>query len=448
MRKVKVRFAPSPTGRIHLGNARGALINWLHARRHAGHLLLRLDDTDRERSTEAFALGIQDDLRWLGLGWDSCVRQSDRLARYAAAADTLRAAGRLYPCYETEEELQLKRFQMVSGGGLQVYDRSALRLSERQIRAYEAEGRVPHWRFLIAYEETAWTDAIRGPQVFQGSKLSDPVLVRADGSPTYTLASVVDDAELAITHVIRGEDHVANTAVQLQIFKALGAGTDIAFAHFTLLTDAGGHNLSKRLGSLSIESLRADGLEAMAINSLLARLGTSDPVEPVADLGRLVAGFDLDRFSRAAPKLDLEEIHRLNGPVLHAMPFDAVRDRLAAAGLGSLDEAFWMAIRANLSRFGDAAAWWSICRAALAPVVEDASYLAQAASLLPPAPWDETTWGTWTRAIGTSTGRKGRALFMPLRLALTAREHGPELKTLLPILGRERAEARLRGETA
>jgi glutamyl-tRNA synthetase len=448
MGMVKVRFAPSPTGRIHLGNARGALINWLHARRHEGQLLLRLDDTDRERSTEAFALGIQEDLRWLGLAWDDCVRQSDRLARYEAAADALRGAGRLYPCYESEEELQLKRFQMVAGGGHQVYDRAALRLSDRQIRAFEAEGRKPHWRFLIAYEETAWNDTIRGPQVFQGSKLIDPVLVRADGSPTYTLASVVDDTELGITHVIRGEDHVANTAVQLQIFKALGAAADIAFAHFTLLTDAGGHNLSKRLGSLSIESLRTEGLEAMAINSLLARLGTSDPVEPVADLERLVAGFDLERFGRAAPKLDLEEIRRLNGPVLHAMPFAAVRGRLSALGLDAMDDGFWTAIRANLSRLDDACAWWAICRSALMPLIEDADYLVQAASLLPSSPWDETTWGNWTRAIGAATGRKGRSLFMPLRLALTAREHGPELKTLLPILGRERAEARLRGETA
>ena len=448
MTDVKVRFAPSPTGRIHLGNARGALINWLHARRTGGALLLRLDDTDRQRSTDAFALGIQDDLRWLGLGWDDCVRQSDRLDRYAAAADRLRSAGRLYPCYETEEELQLRRFQMIAGGGVQIYDRAALRLSERQIRGFEAEGRKPHWRFLIAYEETAWDDTIRGRQVFQGSRLSDPVLVRADGTPTYTLASVVDDAELGITHVIRGEDHVANTAVQLQIFRALGAAREIAFAHFTLLTDAGGHNLSKRLGSLSIESLRDEGLEPMAINSLLARLGTADPVEPCPALADLVGGFDLGRFSRAAPKLDLEEIRRLNGPVLHATPFATVAARLEALGLGARDEGFWLAIRANLSRLSEAAEWWAICRAGLAPRIEDAGFLDTAAALLPPEPWDDTTWGAWTKAVAGATGRKGKALFMPLRLALTAREHGPELKTLLPILGRARAEARLRGETA
>ena len=448
MTDIRLRFAPSPTGRLHLGNARGALVNWLHARRHGGRLLLRLDDTDRQRSTAEFAQAIQDDLLWLGLGWDEFVRQSDRLERYAAAAERLRGAGRLYPCYETEEELQLKRFQMVAGGGVQIYDRAALRLSERQIRDYEAEGRRPHWRFLIAYEETAWDDAIRGRQSFQGSRLSDPVLLRADGTPTYTLASVVDDAELGITHVVRGEDHVANTAVQLQIFRALGAVREIAFAHFTLLTDAGGHNLSKRLGSLSIASLREEGIEPMAINSLLARLGTADPVEACAALEELLPRFDLGRFSRAAPKLDVEEIRRLNGPVLLASPFAAVRGRLEAAGLAGIDEPFWLAIRANLSRLGEAAQWWSICRAVLEPRVDDPGFAAQAAALLPPEPWDEATWGAWTRAVSEATGRKGRALFMPLRLALTAREHGPELKTLLPILGRDRAQTRLRGIAA
>ncbi len=448
MTDIRLRFAPSPTGRIHLGNARGALVNWLQARRLGGRLLLRLDDTDRQRSTGEYAQAIQDDLLWLGLGWDEFVRQSDRLDRYAAAAERLRAAGRLYACYETEEELQLKRFQMVAGGGVQIYDRAALRLSERQVRAFEAEGRRPHWRFLIAYEETAWDDAIRGRQSFQGSRLSDPVLVRADGTPTYTLASVVDDAELGVTHVVRGEDHVANTAVQLQIFRALDVSRDIAFGHFTLLTDAGGHNLSKRLGSLSIASLREEGLEPMAINALLARLGTADPVEPCAALEDLVPRFDLGRFSRAAPKLDVEDIRRLNGPVLHASPLAAVRDRLAAAGLAGIDEAFWLAIRANLSRLGEAAEWWSICRAVRSPLVDDPAFAACAAALLPPEPWDETTWGAWTRAVAEATCRKGRALFMPLRLALTAREHGPELKTLLPILGRARAEARLRGIAA
>jgi len=447
MGDVKVRFAPSPTGRIHLGNARGALVNWLFARRHGGEILLRLDDTDRERSTEAFARGIQDDLRWLGLGWDALARQSDRLDRYAEAAETLRAAGRLYPCWETEEELQLRRFQAVAAGGPSLYDRAALRLTEAQRAAFVAEGRRPHWRFLIAAEETGWTDLIRGAQRFDGARLSDPVLVRADGMPTYTLASVVDDIDFAISHVIRGEDHVANTAVQLQIFLALG-GNLPEFAHFSLLADAGGHNLSKRLGSLSIESLRGEGLEPMAINALLARLGTADPIEPAWSLDALVAGFDLGRFSRASPKLDLEEIRRLNAPIVHALPYAAVAPRLAALGCGAMDATFWEAVRANLARVDEARDWWTICRAPLVPVIEDAAFLLGAAALLPPEPWTAETWTGWTRAVAAATGRKGRALFMPLRLALTGREHGPELKTLLPLLGRARALARLEGREA
>lgn len=448
MTGVRVRFAPSPTGRIHVGNARGALINWLFARRAGGEFLLRLDDTDRERSTEAFARGIEEDLRWLGLTWDAFARQSDRFARYAAAAERLKVAGRLYPCYETDEENQLKRFQQVAAGGLQIYDRAALRLSDKQRRDYESEGRRPHWRFLIEYKETSWLDGVRGMQTFHGSKLSDPVLVRADGTPTYTLASVVDDTELAVTHVIRGEDHVANTAVQLQIFEALGAAESISFAHFTLLTDAGGHNLSKRLGSLSIESLRAEGLSPMSINALLARLGTADPIEPVIDLLDLVAGFDLSRFGRASPKLDVDEIRRLNAAIVHDLPFERVQSELARLALTGIDEVFWNAVRPNLGRIADAQDWWRICREPLAPVIEDPAFVGTAAGLLPSEPWSSDTWPTWTKAVGAATGRKGKPLFQPLRLALTAREHGPELKTLLPILGRRRAEARLRGETA
>ncbi len=448
MADVKVRFAPSPTGRIHLGNVRGALVNWLFARRHGGRMLLRLDDTDRARSTEAFARAIEADLRWLGLGWDELARQSDRLARYADAAGALRAAGRLYPCYETEEELGLRRLR-AAGGGPQPYDRAALRLDADARRALEAQGRRPHWRFLLEAGEVAWEDGMRGRVSFEGALLSDPVLLRADGSPTYTLASVVDDLDFAITHVIRGEDHVANTAVQIQIFRALGAAELPSFVHFPLLTDAGGHNLSKRLGSLSVAVLRdEEGLEPMAINALLARLGTSDPVEPVATLAALIEGFDLSRFGRASPKLDVEDLRRLNAPLVHAMDFGTAAPRLAALGLGGIDAPFWEAIRANLSRVADARDWWSICRETLEPPGGERGFLDAAAALLPPEPWDAGSWGAWTAAVSAATGRRGRALFMPLRLALTGREHGPELKTLLPILGRARAEARLRGTPA
>jgi glutamyl-tRNA synthetase len=446
---TRVRFAPSPTGRLHLGSVRGALVNWLFARATGGRFVLRLDDTDPERSTEEFAQSIRDDLKWLGLGWDEYARQSDRFDSYYAAIEQLKAAGRLYPCYETPEELEQKRFRQVAAGDLQVYDRASLRLSEGQKRAFEAEGRKPHWRFLLDYKPVTWHDLIRGAVAFEGMKLSDPVLLRADATPIYTLASVVDDIALGITHVIRGEDHVANTAVQLQLFEALGRdpGT-LAFGHFTLFTDAGGHKLSKRLGSLSVAAMRDEGIEPMAINALLARLGTSDPVEPVASLDPLVASFDLAKFSRAAPKLDTEELKRLNARLIHAMPFAAAAERLAALGLGDVDEALWEAARPNLATIADIALWRDICRGKIAPKIEDTAFAATAAQLLPPEPWDATTWQVWTKAVGAATGRKGRELYRPLRLALTGREDGPELKILLPLLGRARSEARLLGGTA
>ncbi|MEJ1996137.1 MAG: glutamate--tRNA ligase, partial [Limibacillus sp.] len=300
---MKLRFAPSPTGRLHVGNARVALINWLYARQNGGAFLLRMDDTDEERSTAEFAEAIERDLTWLGLAWDAFARQSERTERYDLAAQSLKASGRLYPCYETADELSLKRKAQLSAGRPPLYDRAALNLSEEKRRAYEAEGRRPHWRFKLEHAAIDWDDLVRGPQHFEGDKLSDPVLIREDGRPLYTLSSVVDDAELGVTHVLRGEDHVANTAVQVQLFEALGAEVP-TFGHLPLLTDAEGKGLSKRLGSLSLEALRAEGLEPMTLNAYLAALGTSEHAEPALDLAELVARFDLSRYGRAAPKFD------------------------------------------------------------------------------------------------------------------------------------------------
>ena len=444
---VAVRFAPSPTGRLHVGNIRLALVNWLFARRHGGTFLLRLDDTDRERSTEAFAAGIEQDMAWLGLAWDRFARESDRMARYDDALATLKAAGRLYPCYETPEELALRRRSRISRSAPPVYDRAALRLGEADRARLEAEGRRPHWRFRLDHEPVEWDDLVRGRQRFHGKDLSDPVLLREDGRPLYTLSSVVDDIDLAITHVIRGEDHVANTAVQVQLWQALG-GPVPTFAHLPLLVDAAGQGLSKRLGSLAVAELREDGIEPMALNSLLARLGTSDPVEPRASLDELVAGFDIARVSRATPRFDAEELKRLNARLLHLLPFDTVRGRLGDLGMDGVDEAFWLAVRPNIARLIETLDWWRIAREPIAPVIGDPAFAAEVARLLPPEPWNDGTWSTWVDAVRQATGRKGKALFMPLRLALTGREHGPELRNLLPLLGRERAAARLAGRTA
>ena len=442
---TKVRFAPSPTGRLHLGNARTALVNWLFARKSGGRFLLRLDDTDRERSREEFAAGIEADLKWLGLDWDEFDQQSARLERYAAAAERLKSAGLLYPCFESAEELDLKRKLAQQRGQPWIYDRAALALSKDEIARRTAAGEAPHWRFKLEHRAISWDDLVRGPTEFQGGHLSDPVLVRADGMPLYTFSSVVDDTELGITHVIRGEDHVTNTAFQIQIFEALGAGVP-GFAHLSLITGKGGEALSKRMASLSLASLRESGIEPMAVNSLLAKLGTSDAVEPRLDLATLIREFDIKKFGRAQPHLDPADLGTLNAKLLHQMPFDAVAARLPA---GATRE-FWEAVRPNLQRVSDAEYWLQVCGGEIAPVIpaEDAAFLTQAAAFLPPAPFDATTWKSWTDRLAPAAGRKGRALFHPLRLALTGREQGPELRNLLPLIGRERALDRLQGKTA
>lgn len=439
---TKLRFAPSPTGRLHLGNARTALVNWLFARKTGGKFMLRLDDTDRERSRPEFAAAIETDLRWLGLDWDEFARQSDRLDRYAKAAEQLKAANRLYPCFESAEELDLKRKLAQQRGRPWIYDRAALALSPQEIERRLAAGEAPHWRFKLDHEKIAWTDLVRGKVEFHGAHLSDPVLIRGDGMPLYTFSSVVDDGELAITHVIRGEDHVTNTAFQIQLLKALGHNVP-EFAHLSLIAGKGGETLSKRVESLSLASLREDGIEPLTIDSLLAKLGTSDAIEPRLDLASLIAEFDLGKFGRAQPHLDPGELRGLNAKLLHRMPFEQVKDRLPEGAI----PAFWEAVRPNLDRITDAVYWWQVCGGEIAPVIaaEDAGFIAQAAELLPQEPYDPASWKSWTSAVTGATGRKGRALFHPLRLALTGRENGPELALLLPLIGRARALKRLQG---
>ncbi|GIL39518.1 glutamate--tRNA ligase [Roseiterribacter gracilis] len=447
---VKVRFAPSPTGRLHVGNARLALVNFLFARAQNGVFQLRMDDTDTERSTLDNEQAIQRDLAWFGLKHDEFARQSDRLDRYDAAAETLRVSGRLYPAYETAEELSLKRKAQLAAGKPPRYDRAALRLTDAERAQLEASGRKPHWRFRLDDAAHEWDDIVHGPTRVAGSDLSDPVLLREDGRPLYTLSSVVDDLEFGITHVIRGEDHLTNTAAQIQLFEALGGrGSVPTFAHLSLLTDAGGGKLSKRAGALSLESMRDDdGIEPLALASLLARLGTSDPVEPRTSLRQIIEGFDISRFGRAAARFDEEDLLRINARVLHALSYDAIAPRLAALNLQGVDAAFWEAVRPNLARFDELATWWSVAQGPIAPVIEEPAFAADAATVLADEKFDADIWSRWTAALKTSTGRSGKMLFRPLRLALTGREHGPELKILLPLIGRDRALARLRGETA
>ncbi len=449
---VIVRFAPSPTGLLHIGNIRAALYNFLFATRHGGEFFLRLEDTDQKRSREEFAEAIERDLTWLGLTWTHKARQSDRLDVYATALERLKATGRVYPCFETQAELDLRRKAQLAQGRPPVYDRAARRLSPEERAKLEAEGRTPHWRFRLEETDVSWNDLIQGPKHFAPGTLSDPVIVREDGLPLFTFSSVLDDVDYRTTHVIRGEDHVTNTVIQLQIWRTLTDAPPPQFAHFPLLVDAEGGGLSKRLGALSIASLRDDeGLEPMAINALLARLGTSDPIEPLATLAALAERFDLAHVTRSTPRFAMKDLVALNAHLVRLMPFEVAGPRLQALGLADVTEDLWKAVAPNLERLRDVAPWQHVVRGPLVPpppAAEDVAFLAEALRVLPPEPWDSTTWGTWIDVLKQTSGRKGKALFAPLRLALTGDPTGPEMRALLPLIGRARAEKRLNGETA
>ena len=443
---VRTRFAPSPTGLLHVGNARAALFCYLFAKGQGGAFLLRLDDTDVARSTEEYAEAIRTDLAWLGLVHDETAKQSDRFERYEEAFAELRDKGLVYACYETPDELDRKRKRQLARGLPPVYDRAALELTAEQIADYEAEGRAPHYRFKLSGETITWTDMVRGEQKIETASLSDPVIRRADGTWLYTLPSVVDDIDMGITHVIRGEDHVTNSGAQIEIIEAL-AGAVPVFGHFSLMLAADGSALSKRLGSLSLQDLRAQGYEPMSLNSLIARLGTADPVEPVQDISTLIAGFDITRLGRAPARFDPEDVARLNARILHDTPFSSVEARLAA--LGAPDgAAFWDNIKGNLNLFSDVEDMLALINGPITPVIEqdDREYISQALAMLPPPPLTDESWSVWTSALKETTGRKGRGLFMPLRLALTGQAHGPEMQHLLPLIGYDTAMARLQGQ--
>ena len=445
---VRVRFAPSPTGYIHIGNIRTALMTWLYAQKVGGYYLLRIDDTDLERSKPEFEAGIYDSLTWLGITWDELAHQSKRLDRYQVLIKQMRESGRLYACYETQEELALKRKSQLSQGLPPKYDRAALNLSAEQIAKYEAEGRKPHWRFKLNMAPIEWDDHIRGHVSFDANDMSDPVLIREDGTPLYHLCSVIDDIDFGITHIVRGEDHVSNTAMHIQMFEALGAKPP-EFVHLPLISDAEGGKLSKRLGSMSIRDLRDDvGLEPLAISSLLARLGTSEPIEAFNSYKPLIDSFDFAKFSRGTPKFDQDELLRLNKRIIHQMTYGEVQTRLAKMGLEELDENFWNAVRANLEKVSDIKEWWDVAKGPVTPNVQDADFANKAIELMPAEPWSKDTWKQWTEAIKGATGRKGKELFMPLRQALTGMDHGPELGDLLPLIGSEKAKSRLQKKAA
>ena len=432
---VTTRFAPSPTGFIHVGNLRTALMNFLIARKAGGTFILRIDDTDPERSKEEYVDALKVDLEWLGLHWDRVERQSLRLDRYAEAAEKLRGMGRFYECFESPTELDLKRKKQLNMGKPPVYDRAALALSEAEKDKLRAE-RGGYWRFKLDQERIEWEDGIGGPTSIDAASVSDPVLIRADGQVLYTLASVVDDVEMGVTHVVRGADHVTNTATQIQIIEALG-GNVPNFSHHSLLTGPQGEALSKRLGVLSLRDLRAQGVEPAALLSLMARLGSSDPVELITDMGALIDGFEISHFGTAPTKFDVNDLFPLTAKALHGAALDEMAADIAAAGVpGDLAAPFWEAVRENVETRSDIARWWALCRDGAEPAIDadDAGFIAEAMALLPEGPHDTGTWGAWTAAVKEATGRKGKGLFMPLRKALTGMDHGPDMGALLPLL--------------
>ncbi len=433
------RFAPSPTGNLHIGNIRTAILNWMCAQHGGGQFVLRIDDTDRERSEERYVDSIRADLDWLGLTPDVTVRQSERFDLYEARFEELRTAGRVYPAYESAQELDLKRKVQLGRGLPPIYDRAALRLSDAERAKLEADGVRPHWRFRLEPGAIEWGDLIRGHQHFDATTMSDPVIRRADGSWLYMLPSAIDDIDLGVTHVVRGEDHVSNTALQIQMFEALGAPIPL-FAHAALLTGSEG-KLSKRLGSLGAEHFRDEGIEPQAIMSLLARIGTSDPVEPFVDPAPLIAAFDFARFGRAPARFDEAELAQLNARIVHQLDYETVADRLPAG----IDRNGWEAIRPNLTKVADAADWWRVVEGPIDATVEaeDRDFLAAAHRVVGEMAWDGDPWHVLTATLKDETGRKGKALFLPLRRALTGRDHGPDMAALLPLIGRTRTLERL-----
>lgn len=444
-----LRFAPSPTGLLHIGNARTALINWLFARKNKATFILRLDDTDLARSEQHYEQAIYEDLKWLGLTYDRIEWQSKRLPEYEKAAATLKAFGRLYACYETPEELEFKRRRLLSQGRPPIYDRAALNLTPEDHARFLQEGRKPHWRFKLKPGAISWKDLIRGEISFEGENLSDPILIREDNSPVYTLSSVVDDIDFGITHVIRGEDHITNTAIQLQLIEALGTDPrSFTFGHVQYLLGEQGESLSKRIGSLSLRQLQEEGYEACALASYLAKLGTSEDISPALSLDQLINEFDITHVGRAAPRFSKNMLDRMNARLLHHQTYHHIQARLAEEGLNYIHEEFWNACHGNINKLTDLKHIWNACTQELVPKIEDASYLEEACRSLPPEPWTSETWLIWTQALKEKTGRKGKDLFMPLRQALTGEDHGPEMKELLPLIGREKALKRLQGKVA
>jgi glutamyl-tRNA synthetase len=442
MTKIRTRFAPSPTGMLHIGNSRTAIINWLYARKHGGIFILRFDDTDLVRSKQQYKEAIEQDLKFLGLNWDQTFCQSDRLDKYELVKTLLLRKNRLYPCFESQEELELKRKLQLSRGLPPVYDRAALNLTNQQINDYLAQGKTPHYRFLVEHTTITWRDMVKGEVKYEGRNLSDPIVIREDGSMTYMLSSIKDDIDYQVTDIIRGEDHVTNTAIQLQMFEALEAKIP-NFGHLSLVISRE-EKISKRIGGFEIATLRDElGLEPMAINSFFSLLGSSSDITPFKNLDELVKEFDINKFSKSPTTYMPEELLRINHKLIISLSFNEVKSRLQDIGALEIDEQFWFAVRANLQKLAEIKDWWNICYLPSRVTGLDQELLKQAAQLLPNEPITTDSWGMWTKNLMTLTGKKGKEIYLPLRLAITGMSSGPEMSNLLPLLSRTQIIERL-----
>ena len=429
----KSRFAPSPTGLLHIGNARSAVINWAHIKNKGGEFILRIDDTDTERSKKEYENKIKKDLLWLGLSWSKTFNQSQRKEIYDKKILFLKESNKIYPCFESLEELSLKRKTLLSSGKPPIYDRSALKLTTDQIEDLITKGQAPHWRFKLEDEIIEWQDLIKGKISFDTKNLSDPVLIREDGSLLYHLHSVVDDIEENITDIIRGEDHITNTAFHIQLFKSLNAHVP-RFGHHPFLTDEEGKSFGKRLGSLSIQKMYEDGFESLTLLNYLLSIGTSKNLSKEKNIDLLVNNFNINSLASSSPKFSINVLKLLNKDMLQSYDFSDVKQKFIDLKIKDASEDFWIFIKNNINYFSESLDWISVINSNETYIDNSNDYLNIAAELLPEDPYDETTWDVWTDLIKNQTGKKGKELFMPIRFALTGRNKGPELKYLLPLL--------------
>ena len=433
---LRSRFAPSPTGLLHIGNARSAALNWAYIKNKGGKFILRIDDTDKERSKKEYEDYIKKDLSWLGISWDKTFNQSDRQNIYDKRIQELKDKKKIYPCFESSDELALKKKSQLTSGKPPIYDRSSLKLTDKEIKELLKSGKKPHWRFKLDDTKIQWNDFIKGNVAFESKNLSDPVLIREDGSLLYHLPSVIDDIEEEITNIIRGEDHITNTAFHIQIFEALNSKVPL-FGHHTFLTDNEGKGFGKRLGSLSIKKIKEDGFENITILNYLMSIGTSINLTQETEIDLLVKNFDISILSSSSPKFSIDILRLLNKNILQKYNFNDVKNKFNDLGVNNVDENFWFFIQNNIDFFYECLEWKDIIFSTNSYDSDNPDLLKEAALLIPNEPFNIDTWDEWTTLIKSKTGLKGKDLFMPLRKALTGKEKGPELKYLLPLLTKE-----------